>query len=207
MFPLGTVLVPTAVLPLHIFESRYRTLMADLAAGGDGTPEGGELGVVLIRRGSEVGGGDLRSDVGTVGRVIEATQLADGRWLMALVGTSRFRVRSWRPDDPYPSADVVPLDEAFWRDSDEPLLEEAEKAVRRALALASELGEPAAPATFERSPDPLTASWQLASLVPAGPFDRQRLLEDDGPAPRLRRTAALARDAADLLARRLGGAE
>ena len=54
MFPLGTVLFPYAVLPLHVFEPRYRALTEHCLAGD------GCFGVVLIERGSEVGGGDTR---------------------------------------------------------------------------------------------------------------------------------------------------
>ena len=58
MFPLGTVLLPGAPLPLQVFEPRYRGLTHDCLAG---VPE---FGVVLIERGSEVGGGDVRTNVG-----------------------------------------------------------------------------------------------------------------------------------------------
>ena len=66
MFPLGTVLLPGAYLSLHVFEPRYRALVQ---ACLDGTPE---FGVALIERGSEVGGGDARFDVGCVARIVEA---------------------------------------------------------------------------------------------------------------------------------------
>jgi uncharacterized protein len=66
MFPLGTVLFPHALLPLHVFEPRYRLMTRRVLAGD------GELGVVLIERGSEVGGGDTRFGVGTVARVVRA---------------------------------------------------------------------------------------------------------------------------------------
>lgn len=54
MFPLGTVLLPGAILPLHVFEPRYQQLVRDCLDA----PEH-EFGVVLIDRGSEVGGGDF----------------------------------------------------------------------------------------------------------------------------------------------------
>src|SRR3954454_16073722 len=100
MFPLGTVLLPGAFLPLHVFEERYRALVAACMAG---TPE---FGVALIERGSEVGGGDARFDTGCVARIIEARELPDGRFAVATVGDRRIRVRSWLPDDPYPRADI-----------------------------------------------------------------------------------------------------
>jgi Lon protease-like protein len=101
MFPLGTVLLPFAHLPLHIFEPRYRALVKDVLAGD------GEFGVVLIERGQEVGGGDVRFGVGTVAKVLQTAELPDGRWLLDAVGTERFRVTEWLPDDPYPLAMVV----------------------------------------------------------------------------------------------------
>ena len=100
MFPLGTVLFPHAVLPLHIFEHRYRAL-AETCLRGDG-----RFGVVLIERGDEVGGGDTRFGVGTVARIVEAARTPDGRYLLATVGTERFRVRKWLDDDPYPRAEI-----------------------------------------------------------------------------------------------------
>ena len=66
MFPLGTVLLPTGILPLHVFELRYRRMIEECLAAD--TPE---FGVVMIERGREVGGGDQRSHVGTVARIVQ----------------------------------------------------------------------------------------------------------------------------------------
>ncbi|HEV7759443.1 MAG TPA: LON peptidase substrate-binding domain-containing protein, partial [Acidimicrobiales bacterium] len=99
MFPLGTVLVPGMLLPLHVFEPRYRQMLDDCLAG-DRT-----FGVVLIERGSEVGGGDVRTGVGTLARILQAEQAADGRWALMAVGARRIRIDRWLPDDPYPRAE------------------------------------------------------------------------------------------------------
>ncbi|MET0884534.1 MAG: LON peptidase substrate-binding domain-containing protein, partial [Acidimicrobiales bacterium] len=101
MFPLGTVLFPTMLLPLHVFEPRYRALVDDCVAGD------GEFGVTLIERGSEVGGGDVRTDVGTVARIVQVERFEDGRFAVAAVGTRRIRIERWLADDPYPRAEVV----------------------------------------------------------------------------------------------------
>jgi Lon protease-like protein len=101
MFPLGTVLVPGMALPLHVFEPRYSRMVDDCRAG-DGT-----FGVVLIERGSEVGGGDVRTDVGTLARIAQAEALPDGRWMLVAQGVQRIRVERWLPDDPYPRAEIV----------------------------------------------------------------------------------------------------
>lgn len=199
MFPLGSVLFPNVLLPLHVFEPRYRALVTDCLRHGQ------EFGVVLIERGTEVGGGDSRFGVGTVARIRESAQLPDGRWAVMGVGTRRIRVRSWLPDDPYPLALVEDLAEPIPDPADSPLLAEAESAVRRALALAGELDEAPVPATFELAEDPMVAVWQLPAVAPLGPVDQQRLLEVEEPASRLRLLTTMASEAAAVLAYRLSG--
>src|SRR3954471_6137726 len=113
MFPLGTVLFPHALLPLRVFEPRYR-LMTERVLRGDG-----EFGVVLIERGSEVGGGDTRFDDGTVARIVRAQQLPDGGYALATVGLRRIRVVRWLPDDPYPLAEVTDIVEPVHHDATE----------------------------------------------------------------------------------------
>mgnify|MGYP000334811528 CR=1 FL=1 len=100
MFPLEHVLLPGEPLQLNIFEPRYRALVADIL------DDGRRFGVVLITRGSEVGGDDERSDVGTVAQVLAHRELPDGRFQLACTGADRFRVTRWLPDDPYPLAEV-----------------------------------------------------------------------------------------------------
>ena len=199
MFPLGGVLFPHAVLPLHVFEPRYRALTRDCLRGDR------EFGVVLIERGPEVGGGDSRFGVGTVARILGATEHADGRWTLLCVGTRRLRVLSWLPEQPYPRALVRDLPRLPAGRHAADALPRAEGAVRRALALAEELEEPVAPAAFRLDDDPAVAADQLSAIAPLGPFDRQRLLEEDDPAVVLRLIADLAEDAAGVLAYRLSG--
>ncbi len=139
MFPLSTVLFPGAGLPLHVFEARYRSLMADCLEGG------GEFGVVLIARGSEVGGGDQRVDVGTVARIDQVAELEDGRMLVIARGDRRVRVDRWLADEPYPRAVVEELPVVRGADHGRALAT-AEVAVRRLRSLLSELGDvPALP--------------------------------------------------------------
>ena len=206
MFPLGTVLMPTEVLPLHIFEPRYRALMDDLTGGDVGTPLlDPEFGVVLIERGSEVGGGDLRASAGTVARLLDAERLPDGRWVLAAVGTTRIEVVDWLPDDPYPVALVVDVDEPAWDPADDARLAAAEASLRRALGLAAELEDDDAQRTFTLAGDPATAAWQCAALAPVGPYDRQRLLGAPDVATRLDLVVARTDEVADVLASRLSG--
>lgn len=179
MFPLGNVLVPHALLPLHLFEERYRVMIRDVLAGDR------EFGVVLIQRGTEVGGGDVRGHLGTVARVLEAEEFDDGRWAVISAGTRRLRVVEWLADDPYPRAVVEELHDGVPGPDAHELVEEVRSRLTRLLARASELGDEVAPATTEISEDPLVASFHATALTPIGPYDTQRLLAIDDPEERL----------------------
>ena len=199
MFPLGTVLMPSGFLPLHLFEARYRQMIVHLMAGDR------EFGVVLIRRGSEVGGGDQRCDVGTRARVVDARQAPDGRWSVAAVGLQRIRVRAWLPDDPYPMAEVVTMPDRPGGPGDQQVFLELTRAVRGVLAGLSELGEPVAEATFEVADDPGLGVLQLAALAPVSIHDRQKLLECDRASERLALLGHLVAEVREMVDLRLGG--
>ena len=196
MFPLGTVLFPYGVLPLHVFEPRYRALVDDCEQGD------GEFGVVLIERGSEVGGGDVRTDVGTVARILQLERFPDGRSALAAVGTRRIRIRQWLDDDPYPRAEVED-----WPDPSRATLptDDVEVLFRRALALAAELGEAGAPLDVELAEDPAVATFQVAALAPIGPADRQAVLATDTADERVVLLSQLLEEGSELLRARLGG--
>lgn len=166
MFPLGLALVPGAVLPLHIFEPRYRALVSDCLAGE------ADFGVVLIERGSEVGGGEVRSAVGTVAHIVDGHVYDDGRYALVCVGTTRMRVEQWLPDDPYPRARV-----AAWPDDLQPVNPGLRERVlgRLAALVAARNGDEAALADI--AGDPTTASYQVAVLAGLGPFDLQQSLQ------------------------------
>src|ERR1700753_3134861 len=134
MFPLSAVLFPHASMPLHVFEPRYRELMRDCLAGD------ARFGVVLIERGSEVGGGDERSALGTRGVITKAVELPDGRWVLELEGEALIEVEQWLPDDPYPVALVQEAEQVVGPGDVGPLVGAAGQRVRRARALLAEQG-------------------------------------------------------------------
>jgi len=174
MFPLSTVLFPQAGLPLHVFEDRYRELMAHCMNGD------GEFGVVLIARGSEVGGSDQRVGVGTVARIANVAKLGDGRLLVVATGVRRVRVDRWLPDDPYPVALVADIPDDVSAD-DGTTLAGAEFAVRRLRSLLSELGDvPALPHNLRITGDEEDVGWQLCDMAPLTALDLQRLLATEG---------------------------
>jgi len=199
MFPLGSVLLPSVGLPLHVFELRYRALTRDCLAGSR------EFGVVLIERGSEVGGGDVRSAVGTVAAIVDAEELPDGRWALLAVGTRRIRVDAWLDDDPYPLAEVADWPDGDLDEDHAELLAGATGRLRRVLGLSAEAGDVAAPATVELSDDPVLAGYQAAALAPIGSLDRQRLLGAVTPSARLLDLHQLLEDAEHVLELRLAG--
>ena len=171
MFPLGSVLLPAMPLSLRIFEERYLKLLGDLL--GEQTPE---FGVVLIERGQEVGGGDKRMTVGTIASVSEIGT-TDEFYGLQSVGSKRFRVNSWLPDDPYPIADIDFLPDLIWDDNLMPARVHLETKVRRLLAFASEFGDLQYGADVQFSDDPMEACWQLAGVLPIGTLDQLDLLQ------------------------------
>jgi hypothetical protein len=210
MFPLSSVLFPGAELPLHVFEPRYREL-TDHCLAGDG-----EFGVVLIARGSEVGGGDQRFGVGTVAHIEAASPFEDGRWALLVEGRRRFTVAQWLPDAPYPRAEVDDLREERGP-ADEGPFARATAAVRRVRTLMSELGSPApviadlGAATgvgsgVDGAADAGARLWRLCAAAPLTALDGQRLLEEAGPGARLALLTELCDALAGDLSQLLGGA-
>lgn len=191
MFPLGTVLFPHALLPLHVFEPRYR-LMTQRVLRDDG-----EFGVVLIERGSEVGGGDTRFGVGTVARVVRAQELPDGGYALAAVGIRRLHVTRWLADDPYPQAEVVDLADTASAD-DAPRRARAVDALSEVCALHRRI-DPRLPGLPAIGDGPEQASYEIAALAPIGPLDAQRVLEAPNAGDRLALIADLLDEHARML--------
>jgi hypothetical protein len=117
LFPLSTPLFPGVVLPLQIFEPRYRRLVADLTALPDGVPR--HFGVVAIRQGWEVehvAPAEALFDVGCTAVVRVVAPQSDGGYQLVAVGGERFRlldvvVPSAAGEPPYLQALVEWLDE------------------------------------------------------------------------------------------------
>jgi Lon protease-like protein len=100
IFPLNTVVFPGQQLPLHIFEPRYRRLVADVRR------DEGEFGIALIDTGPEVGGGAVPREVGCAVRITELQELPDGRFNVICRGTRRFRLLESLDEAPYLRAEV-----------------------------------------------------------------------------------------------------
>lgn len=172
MFPLQSAVLPGTVVPLRVFEDRYRTLVDRCVA------EDEDFGIVLISRGREVGGGDERTDVGVRVRIL-GTEGLGGSDPIQLLGAAvgRLKVTRWLPDDPHPWAEVDDWPDPRPGPDVEVRLDATEEALRTVLDLRRQLGDPGAPpdVPIDRR-DPSSASWALAHHTPVSAYDRQRLL-------------------------------
>ena len=173
MFPLNIVLFPEQMLPLHIFEDRYRMMVEEII------DKDREFGVVLIERGSEVGGGDMRKNIGTLAEIIDFEKSKDGRWFLITQGTRRIEVFKWLEDLPYPRAEV-----SFFTEEPSISIESEEwlatvSHMRRVLAILAELGDDVAPISTNISEDPFLGLFEMSYILPLTPLDAQQLLEID----------------------------
>ncbi len=201
-FPLGSVLFPGQVLPLHIFEPRYRALAHDVVTFQvvDQPPE---FGVVLIEKGFEVGGDDVRAKIGTVAQVMESEEYDDGRWGLVCVGTRRFTVTTWLEDDPYPIAEISMLHDAPAGDGIDASIGTVLERFGTISSLASQLGYQVGDIP-ERPEDPELASFQLSALAPLTQMDQFDLLSAPDPNTRLNLLNGMLDGVIEMLQFRLG---
>ena len=178
LFPLGTVLYPGLLLPLNIFEERYRELVRDLLDG----PEPRRFGVIAIRKGRETGVDGISAlyQIGCTATLREVAEQEDGRYLLVTVGTQRFRLASLDHSRPYLQGEVDLLEEEV---GDEAAAGLAVHAVQRGFhgyveALASrESVEVSVP---ELPDEPLLLSYLVAaSMILDLPVRQDLLAEPD----------------------------
>lgn len=177
--------MPAMPLSLRIFEERYLKLLGDLVG-----QENPEFGVVLIERGQEIGGGEKRLGIGTLASVTDIGTL-DEFYGIESIGSQRFRVNAWLPDDPYPMADIDFIPDLVWDDSLTMAKNQLETKVRNLLSFASEFGDLQYGSDTEFSEDPMQACWQLAGVLPVGPLDHLDLLQSLSAADLVLETQAL----------------
>jgi uncharacterized protein len=189
LFPLGTVLVPGLVLPLHVFEPRYRAMVADLLL----LPEDRrEFGVVAIREGHEVGADAVRAlhAVGTTARIVRMVPHDDGRYDLVTTGVRRFRLDAVIAGRPYLRARVTPLAEP-----DGPASADLGRAVGRRFAAyraaVAAAGAEEAAAMPDLPADPTVLSYLVIAAMVLDLADRQRLLECPDAATRLQEESRL----------------
>lgn len=174
LFPLGTVLFPGLVLPLHIFEDRYRQLVHDLLAG----PGPQRFGVVAIREGRETGADGVVAlhGIGCVAMVRRITPHGDGRFDLVTAGTQRFRLGDVDHSRPYLRGVVDILTEDT---GEQPAAATAARGVREAFGgyLAEMASRGAAQVAIGDLPhEPVALSYLVAASMVVDLPERQALL-------------------------------
>ena len=189
LFPLGTVLYPGLVLPLHIFEERYRQLVRDLLDG----PDPRRFGVIAIRKGRETGvdGVSALYEIGCTATLREVKQYDDGRFDLVTVGTQRFRLAGLDRSLPYLRGEIDLLAEET---GDEAAASLAAQAVQRAFraSLDALATRGAARIHVPDLPDePVMLSYLVAASMIIDLGDRQVLLAEPDALRRLAAERAL----------------
>jgi Lon protease-like protein len=192
---LNTVLFPGIVMPLHIFEDRYRSLVRDLIALPPDAAR--EFGVVAIKVGYEVGARGVHTiqRTGCAALVTEVTANPDGTFEIMVVGRRRFHVESLDPSQEYLCADVQWLPDASGGDTPD----DADKAAERARELFEVYRDTVAELRGddilegETPTNPIDLSYTLAAALVLNLAERQALLEAPDVVSRLRLGTSLMR--------------
>ena len=175
IFPLAdVVLFPNISRPLHIFEPRYRAMVAD-ALQGDRL-----IGMVLLRTGYEADyeGRPPIYSIGCAGRITQVEQLPDGRYAIVLHGLVKFRVTGEDDSRPYRLAQVEALSERLGDDERAALGEQRRQLIELLALIAPDSDPPPS-----QLPDQDLVNG-LAQFLDIHPSDRQELLEQEGPLAR-----------------------
>jgi uncharacterized protein len=183
LFPLGTVLYPGLVLPLHIFEERYRQLVRDLLEG----PEPREFGVIAIRKGRETGvdGVSALYEIGCTATLREAVRHDNGQFDVVAVGTQRFRLLGLDHSRPYLQGEIELLAEETGDEAAAALVAQAvQRSFRGYLDALATRG--AARIDVPDLPDePVLLSYLVAAAMIVDLSDRQVMLAEPDAASRL----------------------
>ena len=175
LFPLHTPLLPTTDLGIHVFEDRYRALVAHSLSNGH------TFGVALIKQGAEVGGPAKPFRIGTLAHISGYARLPDGRYLLEVEGTRRFRITQSLQNGSYPSARVHWLAEPIGNFA---RARAASREVSRLFHLyRARCGDGDLP--LHLPVDPVARSYVIASALRVDATERQRLLEIESAEERL----------------------
>lgn len=198
LFPLHVVLFPGVHLPLHVFEPRYRAMMAEVLGPDDAPRPDASFGVACIREGFEVGARAETHTVGCLGAVEWVRRHPDGTMDLLVRGARRFRIISRPDDDPYPRAEVEFLAEQRGPRPEE-ALRLARSAIDRYRGVVARLSGQTQDEHKTLADDPVAASFAAAAELQIETPRLQELLEAPNASDRLARVAAIARAEAALL--------
>jgi Lon protease-like protein len=193
IFPLGTILYPGAIMPLHIFEERYRKLMRE---HGDDEPI---FGVVLTKTGREVGDEPDTYAIGTAASLVGARRYVDGRYDVVVRGGRRLRILSGDWSRQYLVASIEWLDEPVGDPHEADRLHgEVTDAFARFLdAITRSVGVDSS--EVDLPSDPIELGYAIAARLPLDRWERQQLLEASSGVQRLNDLLAILRRERTLL--------
>ena len=189
LFPLGTVLFPGLLLPLHIFEDRYRQLVRDLMDA----PEPRQFGVIAIRQGRETGVDGIQAlhEIGCAATLRQVNALEDGRYDVVTVGAQRFRLTGLDDSKPYLQGQVELLTEETGGPAAAATAGPAVWDLFRAYLSALAARGVTQVSTLKRPDDPVTLSYLIGASMIIVLGDRQALLAEPDALRRLAAERAL----------------
>jgi Lon protease-like protein len=192
LFPLGLVLFPGVVLPLHVFEERYRALVGELLERPESERE---FGVIAIRQGREVGADGVAAlyDVGCTARLRRVERYDDGRFDVVTTGAVRFQLRALSHDRPYLVGEVDLLPEEPGEPAEAAMLSAAVRDAFLAYLAALDDAGASGIEVPELPQDPLVLGYAVAASVLVDLEDRQGLLAEPDATARLRAELGLLR--------------
>ncbi len=189
IMPVSSVLFPGAPSSLYIHEERYRDMLDECMAHGDGL-----FGVSLPQAGQDHEGTVLPHTVGTLARVVAVTSLPDQSSLVMVRGGPRFRIKRYMELRPVVEAEVEVLDDdSRLAPAELMMAQEAHEQLERLTALLLETME-TDQAQTEIPDDPVRLSWAVAAYAQASAAVQQRLLEEDSVAARLEMAMPMLRE-------------
>jgi Lon protease-like protein len=179
LFPLpNLVLFPHIVVPLHIFEERYKSMINACIESGE------VFGLVLLRTGADEESEETIHRVGVTARIVEVERLDEGRMNILCEGEQRFRIYRFSQQTPFwkGAVDLIEDDE---RNATEALYEQVAELYRSVVDVSAKLsGSQEAELVLPDSSTDL--SYMVSYVLDIEPEDKQKLLEMDSTAERLR---------------------
>jgi Lon protease-like protein len=171
IFPLQVVLFPFSLLPLQVFEGRYKQMLRDCLQADS------RFGVALIKEGAEVGEPAVPHGIGTIARIRRVTPMEEGRFGVLAMGEHRFQIQEVIQWKPYEKARIRVIEEEA---GNPPPTQQEIEAVREKVGpfLRSILGLRGGwVRTVEAPSGPIDLSFFIASVIRNDATVRQRILE------------------------------
>jgi ATP-dependent Lon protease len=192
LFPLpDVVLFPGCLLPLHIFEPRYREMIGDCLENDT------SFGILNVEPKTRT-----PAEVGCSADILEVQKLPDGRMNILTMGRNRFRVHDYKYDRSYLIGIVEWIEDEDDDDELDDLAKQMHQLLQDVVRLSAKLADKKVEFPDDLPTAPQELSFWVAGSFPGLPDEQQTLLEMRETATRLRREAEILSSAAKQLAAR-----